>query len=97
MQGSERVIAFWLFVCVALVLGGDVVGDVRAGSPLFHWITESFLAVAALIGALWLGYRHVALRVELIAAKKGLASAHDEVARYRSESMQHMRGGVVSD
>jgi DNA-binding CsgD family transcriptional regulator len=89
---TERVIAFWLLVSAALILGLDVAGDIHEGSPLGHWMTELVLAVLAIFSAAVVGLRYLQMHSELRNTREGLESAIQELDRFRAESCKYIRG-----
>jgi DNA-binding CsgD family transcriptional regulator len=81
-----------ILLLVGLLVGLDVVGDARSGGSRLHLGVELLLMALALAGTLLLGWHLVAARRRAGALLRDLSRAEAELARFRSESEEHLRG-----
>ncbi|MFT3917531.1 MAG: helix-turn-helix transcriptional regulator [Anaeromyxobacteraceae bacterium] len=88
-----------LLVIVTVLIAGDVVSDLRAGSPVQHVLVEAASMALAVAGALFLWLRLRALRrrasaldARLTRVRTELDRAREDLDRFRTESGEAMRG-----
>lgn len=88
-----------LLVVVTVLIAGDVVSDLRAGSPVQHVLLEATSMALAVAGALFLWLRLRALRrratvldARLTRVRTELDRAREDLDRFRTESGEAMRG-----
>jgi DNA-binding CsgD family transcriptional regulator len=88
-----------ILLLVTVLIAGDVASDLRAGSPVSHVLLEAAAMILAVGGAVGLWLRILALRrrarllgVRLGRARTELTRAREDLARFRAESEEAMRG-----
>ncbi|MFO0584245.1 MAG: helix-turn-helix transcriptional regulator [Anaeromyxobacter sp.] len=88
-----------LLVVVTVLIAGDVVSDLRAGSPVQHVLLEATSMALAVAGALFLWLRLRALRrratvldARLTRVRTELDRAREDLDRFRTESGEALRG-----
>jgi DNA-binding CsgD family transcriptional regulator len=81
-----------ILLAVTLLVGLDVVSDARAGGSTAHLLLELAVMAAALAGAVLLWWQLLAARRRARALQVDLGRAEADVARFRAEAEEHVRG-----
>lgn len=84
-SGNWRTGAAILFAMIAVLIGADLWTDRNDGAGFMHLSIETVVLVAAASGAVVLSQR-------ISAARKALAEAVDDAARWRAENRQLVSG-----
>lgn len=81
-----------ILLAVTLLVGLDMVSDARAGGSTAHLLLEVAVMAAALAGAVLLWGQLFAARRRARALQVDLRRAEADVARFRAEAEEHVRG-----
>jgi DNA-binding CsgD family transcriptional regulator len=81
-----------LLLVIAALVGLDVVGDARAGSPPTHLALELAVIAAALGGAGVLWFQLATTRRTARVLRRDLRAAEASLVRFREESQEALRG-----
>jgi len=81
-----------ILALVAVLIGLDVAGDARAGGSRGHLVLEVAIMAAALGGTVALWGQLFLARRRTRAIQGDLVRAEADVARFRAESQEHLRG-----
>jgi DNA-binding CsgD family transcriptional regulator len=81
-----------ILTLVAALVGLDVLGDRRSGSTSAHLVLEIAIMVIALAGTVVLWAQLSAARRRAGALGQDLAAAQADLARFRGEAQDHLRG-----
>ncbi|BDG02731.1 helix-turn-helix transcriptional regulator [Anaeromyxobacter oryzae] len=81
---------------VAVLVGLDVAGDARAGGSIPHLVLEVAIMIVALAGTVALWGQLFAVRRRARALQRDLVRAEADLARFRAESQDHLRGLAVA-
>jgi DNA-binding CsgD family transcriptional regulator len=81
-----------ILALVTVLVGLDVVGDARAGGSIGHLVLEIAIMAVALAGAVVLWGQLFLARRRARALQRDLTRAEADLARFREESAEHLRG-----
>lgn len=85
-----------ILALVTVLVGLDVAGDARAGGSTRHLVLEVAVMAVALAGAVGLWTQLFMARRRARALQRDLVRAQADVARFRAESQDHLRGLAVA-
>lgn len=85
-----------ILALVTVLVGLDVAGDARAGGSTRHLVLEIAVMAVALGGAVGLWTQLFMARRRARALQRDLVRAQADVARFRAESQDHLRGLAVA-
>lgn len=92
LRPSALAVPAAILLVVALLVGIDMVGDARAGGSPVHLLVELAAMIAALTGTVLLWAQLLALRRRTSELQVDLGRARSELARFRAEADEHLRG-----
>ncbi len=85
-----------ILALVAVLVGLDVAGDARAGGSPRHLVIEVAIIIVALAGTVALWAQLFVARRRAHALQQDLVRAETDLARFRAESQDHLRGLAVA-
>lgn len=85
-----------ILALVTVLVGLDVAGDARSGSSTRHLVLEVTVMAVALAGAVGLWVQLFLARRRARALHRDLVRAQADLARFRAESQDHLRGLAVA-
>ncbi len=92
MMDKERIIPGIILIIIALGVGFDLITDRAQGAALWHILTELFIAIIALVSAIWLFIRALSFKRQLKNARHEIEIQKDEAALWRAKAKTHIDG-----
>lgn len=92
MKQNERFIIAGILTIIATLVGVDIFTDSQEGVAMWHLLTESFIAVAAMMGVFYLLRGTISLQRRLQKEKDDFSAFKQEAEVWRADSRKYIEG-----